>query len=72
MYFRGAAPAALTFLSVALSLQKVGHLIQHVSFTLKGCTLLFRVLFMSFDSGQFSVALITPATLARKSRRFAE
>ena len=25
MYFRGAAPAALTFLSVALSLQKVGH-----------------------------------------------
>ena len=25
MYFRGAAPAALTFLSVALSFQKVGH-----------------------------------------------
>ena len=25
MYFWGAAPAALTFLSVALSLQKVGH-----------------------------------------------
>ena len=25
MYFRDAAPAALTFLSVALSLQKVGH-----------------------------------------------